>query len=187
MGRRFAVPLLLAAALSAACSKDDEAKPVHTFNLAPRSAPQVGPGVSTEGRDAGILSFSDLPEAPDAASAPTPPPVAAPTTAPAAAAPKANPDDPILERTRAACGQCFASLPARAGAPDRTAHVTVTVIPTGTVTRADVSSPDTTEPSVLDCIQSTAQSATFSDNGGGPLRTYAIDVRVHAGGPAGGR
>jgi hypothetical protein len=104
------------------------------------------------------------------------------------AAPPVNPDDAVLESARRAAGGCFSSLAAGPGAPpERTAHIVFSVIPTGTVSSADVSSGDTTEPNVLDCLRQVALSTHFSDSGGGPLRTYAIDVRVIAKGSTGGR
>jgi hypothetical protein len=100
----------------------------------------------------------------------------------AVAAPKAvNPDDAVLERARVAAGSCFQSLSAGAGAPpERSAHIVFTVIPTGMVTTADVTSADTDDDGVLGCIHEQALHTVFSDNGGGPLRSYAIDVRVVA-------
>jgi hypothetical protein len=106
----------------------------------------------------------------------------------AGAAKPVNPDDAILEQARVAAGGCFSSLPAGAGSPpQRSAHIAFTVVPSGTVSTANVSSNDTTAEGVLDCIRQQALSTTFSDNGGGPLRTYAIDVRVIARSGAGGR
>jgi hypothetical protein len=107
------------------------------------------------------------------------------TEAGAAPAKPPNPDDAVLERVRLAAGGCFQTLPGYV--PQRSAHVVLTVISTGTVSRADVSSPDTDDATVIDCIRSQALSTTFSDNANGPLRTYAIDVRVTAGGASGGR
>jgi hypothetical protein len=108
------------------------------------------------------------------------------TIANEAGAPKPpNPDDAVLERARLAAGGCFRSLPGYV--PVRSAHIVFTVISTGTVTNADVSSPDTTDDTVLGCIQQQAMSTTFSDNADGPLRTYAIDVRVTAQSGSGGR
>jgi hypothetical protein len=96
-----------------------------------------------------------------------------------AGAPKrVNPDDAILERARVAAGGCFRSIPGYV--PQRSAHIALTVIPSGTVSRADVSSPDTTDEGVLGCIQQQALGTHFSDNADGPLRTYAIDVQVIA-------
>ncbi len=96
----------------------------------------------------------------------------------AAPAKPVNPDDAVLERVRVASGACFQSLPG--WVPTRTAHVSLTVISTGSVSHAEVSSPDTTDATVMDCIRQQALAAAFSDNADGPLRTYAIDVRVSA-------
>ncbi len=105
-----------------------------------------------------------------------------------AVTPPPNPDDPILARAREGAGRCFSSLAATPGSPpERSAHIVFTVIPTGTVSSADVSSSDTDDASVLDCLRQQALGTTFSDNAGGPLRTYAIDVRVIAKGTSGGR
>jgi hypothetical protein len=98
-----------------------------------------------------------------------------------APAPRVNPDDAILERARVAAGGCFGSLPTGPASPrERNAHIVFTVIPTGTVTNADVSSEDTGDEAVLACLRQQALGTRFSDNAGGPLRSYAIDVRVIA-------
>ena len=189
-------------ALASLCACDDEKKHGHAISLGGDTTPGLAPVANgREGAtDAGAYTMAEVFDAearagstpPSGTPQPEVPAAAAPAaTAPAAApaGPKVNPDDAILERTRVACGSCFSSLPAGAGygPPTRSAHVSVTVIPTGSVSRADVSSNDTTDKSVLDCVQRTAQGATFSDNGGGPLRTYAIDVRVSAPGANGSR
>src|SRR5581483_4678669 len=101
------------------------------------------------------------------------PPTAPSTTAAAgSASPVAravNPDDAILDRTRVAAGGCFQALRAGPGSPPvRTAHLTLSIIPTGAVSSVDVSSPDTTDPGVLACVRRQAQSAVFSDNKDGP-------------------
>jgi hypothetical protein len=57
--------------------------------------------------------------------------------------------------------------------------VTVTVTPSGRVSRAEVAG-DPVDPGVVDCLKATAASVVFSDNGGGPLRTYTIDVSATA-------
>jgi hypothetical protein len=98
-----------------------------------------------------------------------------------AVAPPVNPDDAVLERARVSAGRCFSSLAATPDSPpERSAHIVFTVIPTGTVSNANVSSADTSEEQVVQCLREEALSTTFSDNGGGPLRTYSIDVRVIA-------
>jgi hypothetical protein len=193
----IALVLAVECACACACTKSEENKPVHTYDLPVRPGPQPV-GVSAAPVEAGEPVARGVPPAeettddrsPTETAALTAPATAAsaakpaPTTAPSA---KANPDDAVLEKTRVACGRCFSSLPAQAGAADRSAHVSLTVVPTGTVSRADVSSGDTTEAFVLDCVQQAAESAVFSDNGNGPLRSYAIDVRVHASPASGGR
>jgi hypothetical protein len=99
-----------------------------------------------------------------------------------------NPDDAVLERARVTAGGCFASLAAGPGygPSERSAHIVFTVVPSGTVSTTEVSS-DTSDEGVLGCLRQQALSTAFSDNGGGPLRTYAIDVRVIAKGNSGGR
>jgi hypothetical protein len=201
---RGASAVIAIAALACACSRDSDHPHSRDITLGQRAMPELGPGVNTqtEARDAAAYTLAELL---DAAARPgwtsrsdttpqqtAPVAVATPTaaaTATTAAAPKTNPDDPVLEQTRVACGHCFASLPAGAGygPPTRSAHVSVVVISTGSVSRAEVTSDDTTDTDVLACIQRTAQGARFSDNSGGPLRTYAIDVQVAAPGANGGR
>lgn len=188
-----AIAFAMVCACACACSKSEENKPVHTYDLRVRPGPQPV-GVSAEPLEAGEPVARQLPTAEETSPSETTPVAArataapaakpAPTTAPSA---KTNQDDAVLESTRVACGRCFSSLPAQAGAADRSAHVSLTVVPTGTVSRAEVTSGDTTEAFVLDCLQQAAESAVFSDNGNGPLRSYAIDVRVHASPASGGR
>ncbi len=192
-----AIAFALAVECAGACTRSEDTKPVHTYDLPVRPGPQPV-GVSAAPVEAGEPAARRGPPAEETGeerspteSAPVAAPASgasaakpAPTTAPSA---KANPDDAVLEKTRVACGRCFSSLPAQAGAADRSAHVSLTVVPTGTVSRAEVSSGDTTEAFVLDCVQQAAESAVFSDNGNGPLRSYAIDVRVHASPGSGGR
>jgi hypothetical protein len=181
-------------ACACACTKSEENKPAHTYDLRVRPGPQPV-GVSVEPVEAGgpvarqlstpeESSRGEMAAAPATAAPAAPTAKPTPTTAPSA---KTNPDDAVLVSTRVACGRCFSSLPAQAGAADRSAHVSLTVVPTGTVSRAEVTSGDTTEAFVLDCVQQAAESAVFSDNGNGPLRSYAIDVRVHASPASGGR
>jgi hypothetical protein len=204
VNRRVVSAVIAIAALACMCSCDDDKKHVHTVTFGQSATPDVAPlNPPAEWVDAGMYTMAQVFDAearsgspppfgapPQPAASVTAPAVAAPAAvATAPAAPKVNPDDAILERTRVACGGCFASLPAGAGfgPPTRSAHISVVVVPTGSVSRADVSSNDTNDPNVLDCIQRTAQAAVFSDNNGGPLRTYAIEVRVSAPGANGSR
>ena len=185
---RGAAPLFgcaLACALLAACSRDDD-KPKE-ITLAPgytRAAfPDAGPRVANTAK-------KDEPWPGDIdSSAPRPfQIILSRTVVHEAGAPPVNPDDAILERARTAAAACFNSSPPPAGyaPPERSAHIVFTVIPTGTVSSADVSSGESDE-NLLGCLRRQALSTTFSDNTGGPLRSYAIDVRVFAKGNGVGR
>jgi hypothetical protein len=112
-----------------------------------------------------------------------------------------DPDDAVKDPARVAAARCFRDLPPD-GPAKRTATITVNVIATGTVSRAEVRSPDTTEPAVLACLKGVGAGLKFAEkpekpperiaggpgggdsrNGGGAiagLRTYAIDVTVLA-------
>jgi len=180
--------LLLACALAFGCSKDeDKDRPVKIIELPTRYTHEATPippppdAASTAAPER-PLPWPRAPEPAQAvaasASAPAPPAAAIADAAPAK---PVDPDEAIRESLRVGAGGCFAGLPAGgANPPERSAHITVMVIPTGTVSRADVSSDDTTDPGVLSCLRQRAQSTAFSDNHGGPLRTYEIDVRVVA-------
>jgi hypothetical protein len=95
-----------------------------------------------------------------------------------AAAP--DPDRQILDDAHMRAARCYDGAIFGPSGP-RTATVDVTVIPTGKVTRAEVRSPDTREPEVLACLKSLGERLVFTErigDGGGALRTYAIDVSV---------
>jgi hypothetical protein len=187
LGPTDAILLGGAIALAAGCSREDD-KP-RTVDMAPAFARYSDGGTQSNG---GTVSATrprrdePWPADPDA-SRPRPLQVMVTRTitlegGASIAAPKAaNPDDAVLERARVSAGSCFQSLSAGAGAPpERSAHIVFTVIPTGMVTTADVTSADTDDDGVLGCIRQQALHTVFSDNGGGPLRSYAIDVRVVA-------
>ena len=167
-----------ALALLAACSRGEER---------PKEL-DLAPGFARVAYDAGRVEKAaaapkDLPWPGDvdAALPPLPQVMVSRTVVRDAAAPPSNPDDPVLERARVSAGACFNSAPPPAGTspPERSAHIVLTVIPTGTVTNADVSS-DENNPRLSSCLHDQAMATHFSDNQGGPLRTYEIDVRVTA-------
>ena len=189
IGRGGIALALVSTALFGACSRNDKPDAPKTIEMPTRSgfspreptvlpsssasaAPPKDPFERSPFEDAATVTlFPAAPTAPSPTTAPAPAPAAKPT----------NPDDPILDRTRVAAGGCFQVLhPGPGSPPERTAHLTLSVIPTGQVSSVDVSSPDTTDPGVLACLRRQAQSAVFSDNKDGPLRIYAIDVRVFA-------
>lgn len=171
-------------ALSAGCSREDD-KP-RTLDLSPALARYSdGAAPSSAAAPTATSAKKDEPWPSDTdASRPHPLQVMVTRTitVDAGAAPKpVNPDDAVLERARVTAGACFKSLSAGAGSPpERSAHIAFTVIPTGMVSTAEVTSEDTNDDGVLGCIHRQALQTVFSDNGGGPLRTYAIDVRVVA-------
>jgi hypothetical protein len=182
----LSIPLFAAAcaASSAACSRSEEAP--HQVDLAP--------GYARVPRDAAAVAAAARPK-----DEPWPGDVdsSAPralqlnvmrTVVREASAPPVNPDDAILERARVAAGRCFNSIPPPASnaPPERSAHIVFTVIPSGTVSSVDVSSGETDD-RLVSCLKQEALSTAFSDNTGGPLRTYAIDVRVSAKGAGAGR
>jgi hypothetical protein len=197
--RQSAAVLALGCALlqgtQAACSREDD-QPKATADIRPGFARQAPAAAVTSATSAAKPPPKDEPWPGDvdaAASAPYRMMITRTITVDAgtkaAPPPAANPDDAILERARVAAGGCFASLPAGDGfgPPERSAHIVFTIVPSGTVTRADVTSADTPDEAVLGCIRQQATQTVFSDNGGGRLRTYAIDVRVIAKGTSGGR
>lgn len=178
------IALAGAIALAAGCSRDND-KP-RTLDLSPAFA-RYSDGAAPASAGAPSVTFAkkDEPWLSDLdASRPHPLQVMVTRTitVDAGTTPKpVNPDDAVLERARVAAGGCFKSLSAGAGAPpERSAHIVFTVIPTGMVSTAEVASEDTNDDAVLGCIHQQALQTVFSDNGGGPLRSYAIDVRVVA-------
>jgi hypothetical protein len=187
--RRARALLLLACALACACTKDaDRDKPVKVIELGPRYAHEATPIPPPSATASSAPLDPPAPWTREGTASPSmganPTPTARPSvtgSADAAPAKAVDPDEAIREALRVSAGGCFASLPAGGANPkERSAHITVMVIPTGTVSRAEVSSGDTTAPGVLACLRERAQSTVFSDNHGGPLRTYEIEVRVVA-------
>jgi hypothetical protein len=175
-----------ALACACACSKPDPEKTVvveSQFAQAPVQ-PRAAPTAAPSAEEPSSPRLSDLEDAAAPAEQP-----AAPAPAPTATAKPEDPDQPVLQSARVAASQCLTSAPVTASS--RSAHLTVTVIPTGSVTRAEVTSSDTTEPDVLACIKSVGQGLRFAAADGktpgvtaaaGSLRTYAIDVMVTSGG-----
>ena len=91
-----------------------------------------------------------------------------------------DPDRAVLDDAHMRAARCYDGF--IFDAVTRTATIDVTVIPTGTVTHAEVRPGNTSAPEVLDCLRGLGQSLVYSDrtrdNGGGALRTYAIDEAV---------
>jgi hypothetical protein len=108
---------------------------------------------------------------------------------------RADPDETVVESARKAAGECFSGL---AEGPDvRSAHLQLTVVPSGRVSRTEVAGPS--EPGVVDCLRRTGnglrfrvtedealaqRSTTEPGNPGGnnstgeTIRSFSIDVTV---------
>jgi len=100
----------------------------------------------------------------------------------AGAPPRIDPDVVVVQTARASAAQCFAGL---TGPDVRSAVIQVTVVPTGSVSRTEVSS----DPDVADCLRRVGDGLHFSskdekrgaggtDNGGAGIRSFSIDVSV---------
>lgn len=168
-----AVVLCLAGVL--ACSKKDEPKPAADLSRGPRVLPGSTPAA--------------------------PPPPEEPTAAPLAVAPGHDPviwdgaplaytvtqtvdastvtvdsDLAVVAAARAEGVGCFSGLPEQA---QRSAVIRVTVVPSGSVSRTEVSS----DPEVKDCLTRVGDGLRFSDKSGGNnagagIRSFSIDVSV---------
>jgi hypothetical protein len=71
-----------------------------------------------------------------------------------------DPDDAVVQAARQSGGRCFAGL--TEGPDVRTATITVTVVPTGRVTRTEVRA-DGDEPELLDCLHRVGDNLSFKD------------------------
>ncbi len=182
LARPAAVAVLPACLLLASCSRDD----------APGGAQKVI-----------ILGGRPGPRAPTASDAATPPseppssegdpaPPRAPThvafatvdAAPftygvkvkADAQPAEDPDLAVVVAGRASASGCFTGI--TDGSTVRSASIHVTVIPSGSVTRVEVSAPSTSEPWILSCLEGVGNGLRFADKPKADIRSFAIDVTV---------
>jgi hypothetical protein len=104
-----------------------------------------------------------------------------------AAAPTVDPDLAVVEAARASASECFGGL--TSGPDVRSAVINVTVVPSGSVSRSEVSS----DPDVADCLRRVGEGLHFSekddrpgpagsrgggDNGGAGIRSFSIAVSV---------
>jgi hypothetical protein len=106
--------------------------------------------------------------------------------------PRPDPDAPVIDSARRQIASCFSRLPpqpAGTSPGSRTVVVTVTVVPTGRVTRAEVSGAP--EPELAECAKHVGSGLVFSsaeakgpDGSAAPsgsiadLRTFSIDVQM---------
>ncbi len=95
------------------------------------------------------------------------------------AAPKVDPDQVVVANAQKAAGECFTGI--SDGTTTRFASIHVLVLPSGTVSRAEVSAPTTHEDSILGCLQGVGDGLRFSDKPDKPgldLRNFTISVSV---------
>jgi hypothetical protein len=93
-----------------------------------------------------------------------------------AAVEKEDPDLAIMAAGRAAGARCFTGI--TDGSQSRSATIQVTVLPSGTVNRSEVSSGSTKEAWILSCLENVGSGLHFSDKPTGDIRTYSIGVSV---------
>jgi len=87
-----------------------------------------------------------------------------------------DPDLAVLAAARMSGVSCFTGI--REGAGTRYATVTVTVLPSGSVSRAEASSGDTQEDWVLSCLEGVGNGLHFSDKPKADIRTFSFVVSV---------
>lgn len=166
MNRSGVAILSLACALG--CSKADADKP-RVRSLGGRAAPAPPP-----------LSADETSETPST-HAEIVRVDAAPFTytvksAPDVAAPPVDPDLAVIAAARATAARCFTGI--TDGSLSRTASIQVTVLPSGSVNRSEVSSGSTTEPWILTCLEDVGSGLRFADKPAADIRTYSIGVTV---------
>jgi hypothetical protein len=177
---RARAALLCALLAASACSKDSNGNKPQVVRMMgnQRSVPPPSP------------DSTDTPEGPtDPPPAPTHVEITSQHQAPAmhltqvirleAGVEKVDPDVAVLDAARASGAGCFTGI--TDGSAFRSAVIKVTVLPTGSVSKSEVSSPNTTEADILSCLESVGEGLRFSEKPDRPavdLRTYAISVSV---------
>jgi hypothetical protein len=184
--------LVSALALVGCGKKDEDQKPAGTITLggipgmpASQEAPAATP---TETK-------TKLPppiEQPREASAPPPASIYIPGSAIRRQAAARDPDQDVVDAARVQAARCFDGMPT-AGAPSRSATITVTVVATGRVTRTEVQTPGSSDERLASCLKSVGSGLTFTqkhshgntaagsaDQREADVRTFTIDVNVSA-------
>ncbi len=174
LGLLGAVAPATLAILVLGCSKPrDSSGPVESRS--PRVLPGVEPGASsTQDQPAGGGTSTSPHELPEYDAAPL---IVTVTETVEASAVKADPDVGIVQAARATASSCFTGV---SGGPDvRTAVIHVTVVPSGRVSRTEVSGAP--EPELADCLRRVGDGLQFSskeDSQRESIRSFAIDVTV---------
>jgi hypothetical protein len=94
------------------------------------------------------------------------------------AAAKRDPDQDVIASARESAASCFNGI--KNGPPTMTATIHVTVIPSGSVTRAEATA-SSSDPGVVSCLEGVGEGLRFSDKSDkrtADIRTYSIDVTV---------
>jgi len=90
--------------------------------------------------------------------------------------PKEDPDLAVVETGRRAASSCFTGI--SDGSESRTASILVHVLPSGSVSRSEVSAETTQEPWVLSCLENVGPGLHFADKPNADIRTFSISVSV---------
>jgi hypothetical protein len=162
---------------SSACSKDaDESKAPKVRTLGARAVPVPPPPATAPPRE------DDTTEAPP----PAEHVVIGPSDAgplyytvklhPDASTPAVDPDLAVIASARTAGAACFTGI--TDGSRSRSATIQVTVLPSGSVNRSEVSSGSTREAWVLSCLEGVGNGLHFADKPAADIRTYFIGVTV---------
>jgi hypothetical protein len=93
----------------------------------------------------------------------------------AASARAEDPDLAVIASGRVSAAACFTGITDNSAS--RSASIHVTVLPSGTVNRSEVST-GTTEPWIVSCLEGVGNGLHFSDKPSADIRTYSIDVTV---------
>jgi len=105
------------------------------------------------------------------------PPVTYTVTVHTDAGPKApDPDVAVVEAARAAASQCFTGI--SDGTTSRFATIHVIVLPSGSVSRTEVSASTTHEDWILSCLDGVGSGLHFSDKPKADIRNFSISVSV---------
>jgi hypothetical protein len=168
----------LMVSLAVGCSHDEAQKERKTMSLGARpglpTPPPAAPTAdeTTTEPGTGAASSQPSPHVVIATAADAAPLTLLVKVKPDGQAPAEDPDVAVVEAARRAASACFTNI--TDGSSSRTASITVTVIPSGSVTRVDVSAPSTQEPWILSCLEGVGNGLRFSDKPKADIRTFSI-------------
>jgi hypothetical protein len=91
---------------------------------------------------------------------------------------KPDPDQDVIAAARESAVSCFNGV--QNGPPTMSGVIRVTVVPSGSVTRAEATA-STSDPAVISCLEGVGEGLRFTDKSDkrtADIRSYAIDVMV---------